>query len=292
MGIPDTRIRHTAGTPADTFPVEVFHPDGPAVSSPVYHWHDCVEISYVRAGRGRYDIEEKVFDVEAGDVVVVNNIERHRVMFSSDDPLYETSIHFDPAFICRSNEDAFDARYLRLFLYHGSHFANRIKLADPERDEIGHLFSCISREVSERRSGFELMTKSFLLTVVTILIRASYARLNGKEPLNTDGENGTDQVEKLEQIVSYIRRNSAEPLSLSSIADRFAMSSSYFSAYFHKSLGITFSRFLSQLRVRHALQMLRDTDCTVQYVANACGFNSRASLYRALKKYSDDSVSR
>ncbi len=287
MDIADARIFHTVGTPDADFPVGVFHPDGPAVSSPVFHWHDCVEISYVRRGRGRYEIEDKVFDVEAGDVIVVNNVERHRLTFSRHHPLYETSIHFDPELLCRSEDDSFDARYLRLFLYHGSHFANQIKLPESETKLVGNLVARIGREMSEKRPGYELMTKSLLLTLVTTLMRTTMAGLDTTPAPGLHEEYGPDQVEKLERILSYIRAHAPEDLSLTSVADRFAMSSSYFSAYFHKSLGITFSRFVTQLRVRHAMRMLKDNDCTAQHVADACGFNSRTSLYRALKKYSE-----
>jgi len=286
MDIADARISHTVGTPDADFPVGVFHPNGPAESSPIFHWHDCVEVSYVRHGRGRYEIEDKVFDVEAGDVIVVNNVERHRLTFSPHHPLYETSIHFDPELLCRSDDDSFDARYLRLFLYHGSNFANRIKLPERETKSIGTIVQRIGLEMNEKRPGYELMTKSLLLTLVTTLMRSTMEGLNIAPAPNPQNEHGPDQVEKLEQILSYIRAHSAQNLSLTSVADRFAMSSSYFSAYFHKALGITFSRFLRQLRVRHAVRMFKDKDCTAQHVADACGFNSRTSLYRALRNYS------
>lgn len=289
MDISAAQIYHTVGTPDNDLPVNVFHPDGPAVSSPVFHWHDCVEISYVRHGRGRYEIEDKVFNVEAGDVIVVNNIERHRLTFSPYHPLFETSIHFDPELLCRSEDDSFDARYLRLFLYHGSHFANRIKLVERDTKSIGSLVARISREMSDKRPGYELMTKSLLLTLVTTIMRASMAGLS-TSPAPDPNRHGTDHVQKLERILSYIRAHSAEDLRLTAVANQFAMSSSYFSAFFHKSLGITFSRFLTQLRVRHAMRMLKDRDWTAEHVADACGFNSRTSLYRALKKYAAENL--
>jgi hypothetical protein len=121
------------------FPFELLHAEGPANNMPAFHWHDFMELSYVRRGSGVYEIEDKVFRVSRGDVVIINNCERHRVTYHPQAPLYETVFHFAPDLLCPREAEGLDAGYLRLFLYDGATFSNAPALAPAVRREVGRL---------------------------------------------------------------------------------------------------------------------------------------------------------
>ena len=101
------------------FPFELLHTRGPANNMAAFHWHDFMEICCVTHGSGVYEIEDKVLPVKTGDIVIINNVERHRVTYDAADPLFEIVIHFAPLLIWSKDKSSFDHRYLTLFLYEG-----------------------------------------------------------------------------------------------------------------------------------------------------------------------------
>ena len=264
-----------------SFPFELLHAEGPANNMRTFHWHDFMELSYVRRGSGVYEIEDKVFRVSRGDMVIINNSERHRVTYDPQDPLYETVLHFAPELLCAREDDRLDSRYLRLFLYHGATFSNAPQLSPEARRAVGRLVADIRAEAAGRRPWYELMIKSKLLTLVTHLIRAcGLSEQPDLERVTARRRN----IARLEKILAFIRKNLAAELGLGTIAGRFAMNPSYFSDYFRRNLGITFSEHLAQVRVQEAQRLLAEDRLNVTEIAYACGFNTATSFYRVFRR--------
>jgi len=279
--IPPTPIKRESAIAYRPFAFELLHTEGPANNMRIFHWHDFMELSYVRAGHGTYEIEGRAFQVSPGDIVVINNAERHRVTYRPEDPLHETVMHFAPELLCAREEDSLDSQYLRLFAHDGAGLSNRPELASHRRTEVEQLVSGIVREYREKRPWFELMIKSQLLALVTLLLRESGA------PQTPDPRRAAlrrTQIARLERILAYIRDSFAGEIRLAEIAGRFAMSPAYFSDYFRRNLGVTFSEYLSRVRIQEAVRLLDQDRMRVLEVAHACGFSSPASFYRAFRK--------
>ena len=66
------------------------------------HWHDCFEISIITKGFGTYEIENKHYPVKANDIVIINNIEPHRLIVGKDGLTQVVTI-FNPALIWSAN---------------------------------------------------------------------------------------------------------------------------------------------------------------------------------------------
>lgn len=269
-----------------SFPFELLHAQGPANNMRAFHWHDFMELSFVRRGSGVYEIEDKVFRVGKGDLVIINNSERHRVTYDPADALYETVLHFAPQLLCPRGEDRLDSRYLRLFLYDGATFANAPRLEPPARRDVARLVADIRAEYAARRPWHELMIKGKLLTLVTILIRAC-GMSEQPDPARVAARRRN--VARLDRILAFLRRNYAEQLGLPLVARRFGMNPSYFSDYFRRNLGVTFSEQLARIRVQEALRLLAEDRLKVAEIACACGFNAPASFYRAFHRVTGSS---
>jgi len=263
------------------FPFEILHTDGPANNMRLFHWHDFMELSCVTRGTGRYEIEDKVFTVRPGDIVIINNIERHRVTYRASDPLYETVMHFAPELLCPRDASGLDARFLQLFLYDGATFSNKPELHGRTRGEIARLVSDIRREYRDRRPWHQPMIKAKLLTLVTCLMRECRVAETGDPRMLTVRRRN---IARLERILAHVRKGFREPIHLKDIAKRFSMNPSYFSDYFRQNLGITFREYLAQVRVQEALRLLGEDQLTTTEIALASGFATTASFYAAFKK--------
>jgi len=89
----------------------------------------------------------------------------------------------------------------------------------------------------------------------------------------------------LQEVRAYIDANYSDPnLSLSSIADRFGLSSSYLSRLFKDAFGENFVDYLAGVRIAAARQLLKETQDPIQDIAIQVGYANYMSFSRAFKK--------
>ena len=147
------------------FPFELAHENSPANFMREFHWHDFLEITYVNAGEGTYYIEDKIIPVKAGDFLVINNIERHRVTFNAKNPLYETVFHFDSEMLDNVLISTFN-----IFNYNSTMFFNKLTPSPENRKNLESIVSVIVDEFKRKEPCYELCIISQLLIVVLILL--------------------------------------------------------------------------------------------------------------------------
>ncbi|NJM94912.1 MAG: AraC family transcriptional regulator [Cytophagales bacterium] len=90
--------------------------------------------------------------------------------------------------------------------------------------------------------------------------------------------------EQFERVHHFLLQHFERPLRLQEAADLLHLSSSAFSHYFHRRTGKSFSRFLTELRVSKACQLLRDSRLSVAQIALECGFQNLSNFNRLFKK--------
>ena len=262
------------------FPFEIVHINEPANNMAFTHWHEFMELSYIQKGKGLYEIEEKSFEVKKGNIVIINNIERHRVTYDQENLLYETVIHFAPSLIWSRENSYFDHSYLNLFLYDGARFNNRLELHSDIERLVGKLITEIIDEYIEKKPYYELMIKSKLLTLITHLIRTCGIRTDSEHEYLFRKKN----IERIEEILIYINEHFDEEISLVPIAKEFNMCPSYFSDFFKKNMGINFLEYLTRIRINEAIRLLRENLLNSTEIAFHVGFTSLPSFYTAFKR--------
>jgi YesN/AraC family two-component response regulator len=88
----------------------------------------------------------------------------------------------------------------------------------------------------------------------------------------------------LQRAEEYLRTHYAEPLSLKRVAHVAGFAPSYFSELFRAKQNVTFERYLMQLRVERAKQLLNGTALNLQRIAQLSGFSTRHYLGRVFKR--------
>jgi len=269
------------------FAFEVAHVDEPAAVSEAFHWHDFVEISVVTAGSGTYDIEDKRVPVRTGDIVVLNDVERHRLHSSSSRPLRETVFHFAPRLLTAAGAALDSTGYLKLFLYDGAAFDNRPRLPPAVRREAMSITAAIVEEWRGRPRHYQLVIRARLLTLVALLLRhcAIEPRPAGQRVARREA------IDRLDRILAHIRSNLADQsLSLKSVAEHFGLNPSYFSDYFKRSFGQGFHQFLTAARIRQVQTLMGEKRMPVSRAAFLCGFGSLSAFYEAHRRTTGKSV--
>lgn len=101
-------------------------------------------------------------------------------------------------------------------------------------------------------------------------------------------ENDNDRFEmekSMTMIREYLNEHYMENLSRDDIAERFHFSSSYFSIMFKKSFDVTFSEYLTKIRMEKAAEMLINGNETVSEIAGRVGYNDVKYFLRVFKKF-------
>ena len=70
-------------------------------------------------------------------------------------------------------------------------------------------------------------------------------------------------------------------LRLSELAAKLGTNRTYLSQFFNQSCAKSFYEYVNDYRVRHSMELLRDTDYTLEVVASMSGFNSMSTFRRA-----------
>ncbi|HOJ10449.1 MAG TPA: response regulator [Clostridiales bacterium] len=90
--------------------------------------------------------------------------------------------------------------------------------------------------------------------------------------------------ETFRPILQYVNENYCKDTSLSDISEIFTVNPSYISQLFKKQTGITFTEYLTNLRVGHACNLLKSTCFSINEIAEKAGFNDYYYFTRVFKK--------
>jgi len=136
-----------------------------------------------------------------------------------------------------------------------------------------------------QEEGYKLEMSERIAKILLILIR----RFKADETLEADVYVEDD---RLKGILAFIEQHYTEPLTLEEVADRFYLSSSYFSRYFKKQLGTGFTRYMMNIRLKHSLKDLLYTKDSITNIALKHGFPNAKAFTNLFKEvYGETPVS-
>ena len=96
----------------------------------------------------------------------------------------------------------------------------------------------------------------------------------------------SDKQQLCEDLVTFIRTNFSDPtLCLFSLSSQFDVSERFTHNAIQSTTGMNFSNFLLQCRMQEAARLLQQTDCSINEVAEQCGYPAISTFYRNFKKY-------
>ena len=94
------------------------------------------------------------------------------------------------------------------------------------------------------------------------------------------------QGQNLGWIPSFLSTHLSQTIAIEEMARRAHLSPSRFQAVFRAQFGVSPGRYLAQLRVRHAAELLETTDWTLAHIAQLCGYADVHHFAKAFKRAS------
>jgi AraC-like DNA-binding protein len=245
-----------------------------------FHWHNYLEIAFVKRGRGIYYVENRTYEMNEGDIVVINNIEPHYMEVLPTENMIMSVVMFEPQLVW-SAENQFDYQYMEPFFERSSNFNNKIDSKSEIGQKIFSLLSEIESEYLNKPAGYKLMIKAKLLHIITYLIRHYQDESKSTESITIKSK----KLEKLEKVFEYMRQNYALKIDLATLADLAYMSPNYFSTFFKLSTGFSPIEYLNKIRISKSIELLKETDYSIARIALDCGFNNLANFNKIFKHF-------
>jgi two-component system response regulator YesN len=168
---------------------------------------------------------------------------------------------------------------------------------DSAAHQAHYLSDMIQRRVAERTAYLAvigageatarlgLIAQSFGQAVAQISAgeRAAPAGMpEGTEDAQQEQRHGTALIAKAR---SYIDANYADPnISLSQVAAQVLLSPTYFSVVFSREVGETFIEYLTNVRIRKAIELLHSTSLTSSEIAYQIGYQNPRYFYAVFRK--------
>ncbi|HAT88940.1 MAG TPA: AraC family transcriptional regulator [Roseburia sp.] len=255
-------------------PFSIYHIEnaGRSFQIPV-HWHDELEIIYVKSGLLTVSISGESYIGKAGDAFVVSPGNLHLMGSQTGTVDYFTFL-FPLKYISFRTDDMLDDKLLEPLNNGQLMISPRVK--DSAKELCEQLIDIYMAENDETESKItaQIKTKIILLQFILEMWKKGFVIEN-----DTSGRN---IVEK--EMVSYIQQNFTGKISLKEFGEQFHLSEKYISRYFKEHFHITLSQYITYLRLENAKQLLQDTDLSVTETAMQSGYQNVSYFIRSFKK--------
>lgn len=223
------------------------------------HSHPYYELLYVRSGNFAYFIDDEIIPVEAKTIILTNKNTIHKAhLYDEGDSTY-----FVIRFYSTSLDDALSDILLNLFKF------KRFSVDEKDFSLIDLLFSKIYKEFKNKNDSQNIMLKyelSEILITLSRLISASNL---------TIPTNHTPSI--IEESVKYINSLVGTPeineITLTSVAEKYFMSSTHFSRKFKQETGFGFKEYITSAKILFAKNLMHSTNYSITKIALLSGFD-------------------
>jgi AraC-like DNA-binding protein len=144
---------------------------------------------------------------------------------------------------------------------------------NPVHDRDGRIRYLMDYLHSLRRQGNDANLQQLRAALVEAILREGLRLQSGQVP------------PLVERVSRFVREHLSEPLELEDLADAMHMSKHHFARKFREESGKTPMRFVTEIRLQVARQLLLNTDLTIAAVAEEVGLNSAAQFSHVFKRH-------
>ena len=247
---------------------QLSHNRDPYFRTMEFHAHDFLELYYFLDGSVTYYIEDQVYDLCPGDLLIIPAGKMHRPVIANEHAAYERMVLWiTPQYLQGIDSPAGDLqKNLQKVGEHG--------YCVPFRgDETVFVTALLKKLLYMQKNDTDPKFCAGAVELYLWTIFRSYG------VIDTTHRNETQVIP---QVIRYITEHFSEPLTLEDIAAEFFVSKSYLNRHFKAYTNSTVYAYIMALRLTHACRMLREGIPAVE-AGRECGFSDYSTFYKAFK---------
>lgn len=230
----------------------------------------------ISAGSGRVEGPDGSAEFRAGDLLMVPAGLRHRLCAAGTQVRLTLLRLRWRAFGAGQCVDRRAADVLTALVRVARDETYRLQLPGGIRESVADQIRQMARLAGRPKAGSELALKARLLDLLADLSR--WKRVRNAQGRNAPGPGNTGGMREL---LEHLEHHYADPLGVREAAAIVGIGRSRFHQVFRQATGVSFSRYLTRVRVSKAAELLRKTPRGILDIAFSCGFGSASRFYEA-----------
>ena len=234
-----------------------------------HHIRLGIEILLVIRGEIEVTVNQHSFQLAENDLLLINSNDirsikgnKENVVLSLQIPLDLIEPHYpnihECYFNCNSSKEG-NGLYL-LF------------------EQIRQLMAKILIAYYQKQDGSEIEINGLIFQLVTLLIRNFKTTHLGSHQFTEMKD------ERIREVLAFIERNYRKPISLEEIAKQQYLSLYYLSRYFKQEVGVSFSQYVKNVRLKSAVHELLYTGHNITQISLNNGFPNVKAFNKAFKE--------
>lgn len=229
------------------------------------HYHEYIELLYGLSGSAKVLIGDRVYNMDEGDLFIVNAREVHDVCCDAEAHYFV--IKFLPNLLYSHGGSLSGVRYLLPLWQKEVAFSPALRARELQGSGVAELIAEIKREWETNDIGFEQVMHADIMQVFVWILRYRCPQ----------AAQSPDFPESLMKSLGEVLEKTQDHLCDWTAKDAAAycnLSYSYFSRNFKRAYNISFTAYLESMRLREAERLLLTTDKEVTEIAQLCGFGT------------------
>jgi len=241
------------------------------------HWHEQMEVIYVKRGSGVVSVDFDRLDVRAGSIVPVLPGEIHSIEGTPGERMEYENIIFSLGMLGGGDGDTwFRLNVLEPLREGRLTFMRPIPPGTDFYVEASAALDGADLACTDRQAGYSLLVKSSLLG----LLHALYVHR-----LDESQVRPRRSTERLKTVLADVKVHYGEKISIADAARLAGYSESHFMRMFKEETGQTFVAYLTGYRLSAAGYLLRETSEPIGSIALSCGFDNFSYFTRTFRAH-------
>ena len=232
-----------------------------------------IEIHYIIKGSGEYLIEDKIYNLKEGSILIVHRNELHKMTQWNN--LEQIGLYISPTIFDKYGE--LKDYVLENLIRCNPKYHHILQFKGDIQIQLDFLMKSILKEYSKKEASWK---QSIISEIIKFCILIERFRSLG--PSSPYAKTGKD----IEDVLNYIGKNLTDVLSVGEIADNVGLSPNYLSTKFKKNIGINIVDYITVKRINEAKKMLESKSKEkVISIAFEVGFKELSHFNHTFKKH-------
>ncbi|MBS4195682.1 AraC family transcriptional regulator [Lederbergia citri] len=237
------------------------------------HSHSGYEIYFFHEGNATYLINNLIYDLKPGDMLIFNGEHSHKVN-PGNGTYIRSYINFHLDYIKQIIDDNIYQNIQTIFELNNGFL---IRWTIEELIEVEKIFSNINEENRKEEVGYQSMIESYLGQLLIKIYRKSKG-----VSINLQCKQKNNHAQR---ILKYINENFMKDLTLDHIAETVHLNKYYMSHCFKEVTGFTINKYIAQKRIEEGKKLLLSTELSISSISCKIGLNSAVHFSRLFKQY-------
>lgn len=243
-----------------------------------WHWHEDMEVIYLKTGKLKLQIPGEIFHLNAGELFFINSNILHCAIA---EPYCEIqSLVFSPLLIIGSENSIFATKYLIPLIDCDVFDGCLFQPSEPSKMTVENNFLAAFQAISSSTIGYEFIVRE-KLSQICLSLYEKYEHEIKKGYVELDSDNL-----RIRKMLDYIHTHYSDHLKLSTIASSAAIGERECLRCFQRVIQISPMQYVLKHRIMQGAAMLTQSlSASISEISMQCGFDSPSNFSQMFKRF-------